>query len=66
MVTDATTASRIVGRIAISENSPTMRVCSRATAALALRACRKTRASQAMMTASPSTRAALMASSVTP
>ena len=56
----------MVGRIAISENRPTMRVCSRATAALARRACRKTRASQAMITASPSTRATLMASSVTP
>ena len=65
MVRLATTAMRIAGTAAITENSPTMRTCSRAPAWPERRACRTFHTSRAMTPSSTSTVTALPASTLT-
>ena len=64
-VTLATTATRIAGTAAITENSATMRTCSRAAARPRRRACTTSQTSRAMTPSSRNTVSALISSSVT-
>ena len=64
-MTLATIATRIAGAAAMTENSPTIRMCSRAPARPLRRACMTSHTSRTMMPSSSSTVAAFTRSSVT-